>query len=70
VGRDVLLEAVQSVLGNITSHSGIVKMDAPLRVTRVDVVFHVLGVETLVGDAVAQENKSVSVLEFYAGRDW
>ena len=69
VGGHILLKPVQGVLGAVSTHAGIVEMHPLGGVARKKVVLHVLGVETLMGDGVAEKNKVVSVLNLDAVRD-
>ncbi len=61
VGRDVGFEPRQCIGHRVAAHAGIVKVQPLPRVARIEIILHVLRVETLRRDAIPQENKAIAV---------
>ena len=68
--RDVIIEAIQRVLGPVAADAGIAELEAKLGVAREEVVLHILRVEALVSDRVADEGDAVTVLQAPALGCW
>jgi hypothetical protein len=54
-------------LGNIAADPGVVEVNAAIGIPSVHIVLNVLGVEALVGDGVANEEKAIAILEVESG---
>ena len=58
-----LANAVDTLRRAVAADAGVVEADAHLREARVKIILHILRVEALVRDRVAEENERVAVLE-------
>jgi hypothetical protein len=70
--KDVASEAGVDVARNsaedvVTTDTGIIEIDGPLRITGVDSCLKIGGVEALRGDAVAEEDDAVAIVEREVG---
>jgi len=68
VDGHVAVEPGQGVGRPVAADAGVVEMDPQFRASRVVEILDVLGIQTLMGDAVAEEHEAVAVLE-HDGRE-
>ncbi len=67
-GGNVVVEAKQSIGRLVTADASVVKVDVALGIPCEEKVLHILGVEALVGDRVAEKHQRVAILEVQCGR--
>jgi hypothetical protein len=66
-GANVVVEAKQSIGRLVTADVSVVKVDVALGIPCEEKVLHILGVEALVGDGVANEEEAIAILEVESG---
>jgi hypothetical protein len=58
---DIFVKMRQCITGLVAAGAGIVEINADVRVAHVVIIFHVLGIEALMGYAVTQEYHGISI---------